>query len=114
MLHLCTLILLSVYTVSGELYTIIIMHLLRLFLLIHTGQSVEIGILRDDAPTLRYLKGDCSWRLTIGNLLVDNERGNGSNFTLIDPDDIIRYILKCVVEETVKLTAIVSLYYGKP
>ena len=70
-------------------------------------------ILRDDAPTLRYLKGDCSWRLTIRNVVEDDERAISSNFTLIDPDDIIRYILKCVVEETVKLTAIVSLY-GKP
>ena len=87
--------------------------MLRLFLLIHTGQSVEIGILRDYLPTLRYLKGDCSWRITIKDFVEDDEREIGSNFTLIDPDDIIRYILKCVVEETVKLTAIVSLY-GKP
>ena len=45
--------------------------------------------------------------------MEDNERGNGSNFTLIGSDLITSYILKCVVDETVKLTAIVSLY-GKP
>ena len=45
--------------------------------------------------------------------MEDDERAISSNFTLIGSDLINRYILKCVVEETVKLTAIVSLY-GKP
>ena len=87
--------------------------MLRLFLLIHTGQSVEIGILRDYAPTLRYLKGDCSWRITIKDFVEDDEREIGSNFTLIGSDLITSYFLKCVVDETAKLTASVSLY-GEP
>ena len=35
------------------------------------GKDVEINILRGVSYTLRYLNGNCSWRLTAGELVQD-------------------------------------------
>ena len=48
--------------------------MLRLFLLIHTGQSVEIGILRDDAR--ETVHGESSY---IKDFVEDDEREFYSN-----------------------------------
>ena len=57
---------------------------------------MEFGFLRGFPPTLRYLDGVCSWRFTLGSIVIDQEIDNDSEITL--PDNSFIYTLNCVVE----------------
>ena len=78
-------------------------------LLIVTGQ-VEIGILSGFSSTLRYLNGNCSWRVT--TILAGNEFDQplsvGPQITLVGEDEgADDFNLKCVTEEGEKLNVII-------
>ena len=71
---------------------------------------MEIGILNGFTSTLRYLNGNCSWRVTTiaaGNE-VDVELSVGPQTTLVGGEgDTESFTLKCVTEEGEQLNAII-------
>ena len=76
-----------------------------------TGQ-VEIGILSGFSSTLRYLNGNCSWRVTVNvaGTVAENEV-TGPQRTLVGGDGGSEgFTLKCVTEEGEKLNAIISTH----
>ena len=77
-----------------------------------SGGQLEIGILDGFSSTLRYLNGNCSWRVTV------NVAGTVAETEVIGPQrtldggDTERFTLKCVTEEGELLNAII-ITHGK-
>ena len=71
---------------------------------------MEIGILDEFSSTLRYLNGNCSWRVTTiaaGNE-VEVQLSVGPLTTLVGGEgDTERFTFKCVTEEGEQLNAII-------
>ena len=66
------------------------------------------------STTLRYLNGNCSWRVTVNaaGIEVENEV-TGPQITLVGGDEgSDAFTLKCVTEEGEKLNAII-ITHGK-
>ena len=78
-----------------------------------SGGQLEIGILDGFSSTLRYLNGNCSWRITVNvaENEVENEVGVGPQRTLVGGDGgSERFTLRCVTENGEKLNAIISTH----
>ena len=71
---------------------------------------MDIGILDGFSSTLRYLNGNCAWRVTTiaaGNE-VDKEVSVGPQTTLVGGEgDTETFTFKCVTEEGEQLNAII-------
>ena len=71
---------------------------------------MEIGILNGFSSTLRYLNGNCAWRVTTiaaGNE-VDQELSVGPLTTLVGgAGGTDEFTLKCITEEGEQLNAII-------
>ena len=77
--------------------------------------QLEIGILSGSSSTLRYLNGNCSWRVTtiLAGVEVENEVSVGPQRTLVGGDEgSDSFTLKCVTENGEKLNAII-ITHGK-
>ena len=71
---------------------------------------MEIGILDGFSSTLRYLNGNCSWRVTTiaAGFEVDVEVSVGPQTTLVGgKGDTERFPLKCVTEEGEQLNTLI-------
>ena len=72
---------------------------------------MEIGILDGFSSTLRYLNGDCSWRVTTrtAGIEIDQEVSVGPQRSLVGGDGGTDddFTLKCVTEEGEQLNAII-------
>ena len=71
---------------------------------------MEIGILDGFSSTLRYLSGNCSWRITTRIAGFDSEvvANVGPQTTLVGGDgELERFAFKCVTEEGEQLNAII-------
>ena len=80
-----------------------------------SGGQLEIGILSGSSSTLRYLNGNCSWRVTVNvaGIEVDNEVSVGPQRTLVGGDGGSEgFTLRCVTEDGEQLNAII-ITHGK-
>ena len=71
---------------------------------------MEIGILDGLSSTLRYLNGNCSWRVTAiaAGIEVEVEVSVGPQRTLVGGEgDIETFTLKCVTDEGEQLNALI-------
>ena len=71
---------------------------------------MEIGILNGFSSTLRYLNGNCAWRVTtiVAGNEVDQELSVGPLTTLVGgAGGTDEFTLKCVTEEGEQLNAII-------
>ena len=71
---------------------------------------MEIGILNGFTSTLRYLNGNCSWRVTtiVAGNEVDQELSVGPLTTLVGGDGgTAEFTLKCVTAEGEQLNGII-------
>ena len=71
---------------------------------------MDIGILDGFSSTLRYLNGNCSWKITTiaAGIEVDKEVSVGPLTTLVGGEgDTETFTFKCVTEEGEQLNAII-------
>ncbi|CAI8024274.1 hypothetical protein GBAR_LOCUS14113, partial [Geodia barretti] len=86
-----------------------LMVLLAITCMAEQGQ-MEIGILDGFSSTLRYLNGNCSWRVTTiaAGFEVEVEVSVGPLTTLVGGEgDTERFTFKCVTEEGEQLNALI-------
>ena len=78
--------------------------------------QVQVGLLRSSdvkfALTLHYLNGNCSWRVTthIAGFVREEELSIGPQIKIRGEGQLVLFNLKCVVDESVKLHAVITLY----
>ena len=73
------------------------------------GKDVEINILRGVSYTLRYLNGSCSRTVRIKGLMEDLVGGMGPQRIIEGTDATNGIVLKCVVDDVVKLQANITV-----
>ena len=74
------------------------------------GKEVEISILRGVSYTLRYLNGNCSWKLTIEGTLENVPVSEGPERIIEGTDATSGLLWKCFVGDDLKLQALFSVY----
>ena len=77
------------------------------------GKDVETNILRGVSYTLRFLNGNCSWKLTIEGTLENVPVSEGPERIIEGTDATSGLLWKCFVGDDLKLQALVCLLYKR-